>query len=150
MEFNKFDKTKVDLIPYVSSYLKGHPNTEILVGCDSQNRARKTTYAAVVALYSPGHGAHIIYRRWATPKERVRAVRLMNEVWSSVQVAEEIKNSGLPKPKWIDIDVNPSPKYKSNEVFNSAVGLCEGMGYDVRFKTIAPLCTSMADTLARH
>lgn len=70
-------------------------------------------------------------------------------MWSSIETAEEITNHGLPRPKWIDIDINPNPKYKSNEVFNQAVGMCEGMGYNVRFKTLGPMVTTMADTLAR-
>lgn len=149
MEFKKIDRTVIDLIDYVSNYIKIHPETEIMVGTDSQNNARRTNYATVVALYNPGHGAHIIFKKWSTHKEKVRSVRLLNEVWSSIEIAEEITNHGLPRPKWIDIDINPNPKYKSNEVFNQAVGMCEGMGYAVRYKTLSPMVTTMADTLAR-
>lgn len=150
MKFKKVDKDTVDLIDYVGHYIENHPETEIWVGADSQSNAHKTTYATVVALYNPGHGAHVIYKKWSTKKEPVRSVRLLNEVWSAVEVAEEIKNSGLPKPKFIDIDVNPNPKYKSNEVFSQAVGLCEGMGYDVRYKTLGPMVVSMADNVVRN
>lgn len=141
--------TRVDLVEYLKEYIASHPGIELLVGCDSQNRGRETSYAIVVAMYNPGHGGHIIFRRWKTPKEMVRATRLLNEVWFSVETAETIRKAGLPKPKWIDLDLNPDPKYKSNEVLRQAVGLCEGMGYEVRFKSLGPLVTTMADSLAR-
>ena len=60
-----------------------------------------------------------------------------------------MKNAGLPKAKWIDIDINPDPKYKSNEVLRQAVGLVEGMGYKVRYKTLGPIATYAADHLVK-
>ena len=54
-----------------------------------------------------------------------------------------------PKPKWIDIDLNPDPRFKSNEVFRQAVGLVEGMGYEVRYKTLGPIATYAADHLVK-
>ena len=148
MIFTKIDGSKIELESYIINYMKDHPGIDIMVGCDSQNRRKKTSYAAVVALYNPGHGAHVIFRRWNTPKEHVRSSRLLNEVWSSVEIAEAIRTTGY-KPKYIDIDINPDPRYRSYEVFNQATGMVEGMGYEVRFKTLGPLVTSMADHLAR-
>ena len=151
MEFKRMsDRKDIDLVTYVSEYLNEFPNVELLVGCDSQNVRNETVFAAVVALYKPGKGAHVIYRKWRTPLERVRSVRLLNEVWFSVEIAEEIKNAGLPKVKYIDIDLNPDPKYKSNEVFRQAVGLVEGMGYSVRYKTLGALVTHSADGLTKY
>lgn len=149
MEFKKMNGTVVVLEEYLKGYLASHPGIQLMVGCDSQNGHKDTTYAVVVAMYNPGHGAHIIFKRWKTPKEKIRATRLLNEVWFSVETAEAIKAAGLPKPKWIDLDLNPDPRYASNEVFRQAVGLCEGMGYEVRFKSLGPLVTTMADNLVR-
>lgn len=151
MEFKKIDGTVVDLEDYVRNYLASHPdnNIELLIGCDSQNSRKDTAYAVVVAMYTPGHGGHIIFRKWRTLKEPVRATRLLNEAWFSVETAEILRKAGLPKPKWIDLDLNPDPKYRSNEVLRQAVGLCEGMGYEVRFKTLGPLVTSIADSIVR-
>ena len=148
MIFTKIDGSKIELESYIVNYMKDHPGIDIMVGCDSQNRRNKTSYAAVVALYNPGRGAHVIFRRWSTRKETVRSSRLLNEVWSSVEIAEAIRTTGY-KPKYIDIDINPDPRYRSHEVFNQATGMVEGMGYEVRFKTLGPLVTSMADHLAR-
>ena len=140
---------KVDLISYVKEYMETHKGVEILIGCDSQNFNNRTIYAIVVALYHTGKGAHVLYNKWTAQREPTRSVRLLNEVWYAVEVAEMMKNADIPKVKWIDIDINPDPKYKSNEVFRQAVGLVEGMGYQVRYKTLGPIATYAADHLVK-
>ena len=140
---------KVDLISYVKEYMETHKGVEILIGCDSQNFNNRTIYAIVVALYHTGKGAHVLYNKWTAQREPTRSVRLLNEVWYAVEVAEMMKNAAIPKVKWIDIDINPDPKYKSNEVFRQAVGLVEGMGYQVRYKTLGPIATYAADHLVK-
>jgi len=150
MEFKTLrDKKSIDLVDYVRSYLIEHPEVEILIGCDSQNHADTTVYATVVALYFPRNGAHLLFCKEVTPVERTRQVRLMNEVWKSVDIAEQLRLAGLPRAKYIDVDLNPDKKYKSNDVLRSAVGLVEGMGYNVRYKTLGALVTHAADALVK-
>lgn len=150
MKFKKlYGKEEFDVIPYIQNYLEKTDNIEILIGCDSQNFSDKTTYAIVIALYNKGKGAHVLYKRWKTQRENVSSVRLLNEVWYAVECAEELKSAGIPKVKWIDIDINPDPRYKSNEVLRQAVGLVEGMGYSVRYKTLGPIATYAADHLVK-
>jgi predicted RNase H-related nuclease YkuK (DUF458 family) len=150
MKFRRMDsKEQFELVDYVKDYLEKHNGVELLIGCDSQNYADSTTYAIVVALYHTGKGGHLIFNRWKTKKEQVRNIRLLNEVWYAVEAAEELKNAGLPKVTWIDIDLNPDPRYKSNEVFRQAVGLVEGMGYKVRYKSLGPIVTYCADHIVK-
>jgi predicted RNase H-related nuclease YkuK (DUF458 family) len=150
MEYKRLhDSAKVELVSYIKDWIEVKPNVEILIGCDSQNFSDKTIYAIVVALYDKGKGAHVLYNRWKTQREPTRNVRLLNEVWYAVEAAETLKTAGLPKVKWIDIDINPDPKYKSNEVLRQAVGLVEGMGYKVRYKTLGPIATYAADHLVK-
>lgn len=142
----------IDLIPYIKEYVNTHPNIEILIGCDSQNRKRETVYAIVVGLYSPGKGAHVLYSRYTTPREKDIATRLTKEVWASIEVAEHIKNELGIITKYIDIDVNADLKYKSNTVLASMIGLCNGLGYKPRYKNSpekgnTPLVTYMCDHL---
>jgi len=144
-----FDSKEVDLVEYVKEWLETKPNAEILIGCDSQNFSDKTIYAIVVAIYDKGKGAHVLYNRWKTKREATRNIRLLNEVWYAVETAEFMKNAGIPEVKWIDIDINPDPKFKSNEVLRQAVGLVEGMGYRVRYKTLGPIATYAADHLVK-
>ena len=149
--FRKFSGEKIPNIEdYIKNYLDEHKGVEILVGTDSQNRGENTVYSTVIALYDPGHGAHCVFKRWREPRERIRSIRLMNEVWASLATAEDLIKKGVKKPKYIDIDINPNPKFKSNEVFSSAKGMIEGMGYEVRFKTFGPLVTTMADYVVKH
>ena len=150
LDFKKCSGEKIEnIVEYVREYTKEHPTVEIMVGTDSQNRGGKTVYSTVIALYTPGGGAHCIFKRWRTSKEPVRNTRLMNEVQASLEVAGELVAAGIKKPAYIDIDINPSPRYKSNEVFQAAKGWVEGSGYEVRFKTFGPLVTTFADWLVR-
>jgi predicted RNase H-related nuclease YkuK (DUF458 family) len=144
------DRTEVDLVEYIKTYLTNHDDVDILIGCDSQNHRFQTTYAIVVALYHRGKGGHVLYNKWTVPRERVRQTRLLNEVWYSVETAELLRESGIPKPKWIDVDLNPDPRFKSNEVFRQAVGMVEGMGYQVRYKSLGPIATYCADHLVKN
>lgn len=140
---------QVDLIPYIKEYVSQHPDIEILVGCDSQNRKRETVYAIVIGLYTPGKGAHVLYSKFTSQRERENTVRLLNEVWFSVEVAEAIKNETGVIATWIDIDLNPDPKYRSNQALASAVGIVTGMGYKVRHKGLSPVMTYAADHLVK-
>ena len=150
MQFKTLRNRKdINLIEYVRGYIEENPQVEILIGCDSQNHIDTTVYATVVALYKPQAGAHVIFCKEITPVERTRQVRLMNEVWKSIEVAELLRDSGLPRAKYIDIDLNPDKRYKSNEVLRAAVGLVEGMGYKVRYKSLGALVTTAADALVK-
>ena len=146
---------EVEFIDYIRDYVIAHPETEILIGCDSQNRRNKkkrineTVYAIVIGLYNPGKGAHVLYSKFETLRERDNVSRLLNEVWFSVEVAELLKAELNIIPTWIDIDLNPDPKYKSNAALASAVGVVTGMGYQVRHKGNSPVMTYAADHLVK-
>lgn len=149
MKFKKIDGTEIVLEDYIKDYVRTHPGIELLIGCDSQNRRKQTQFALVVAMYNPGHGAHVVFRRWKERRGPSRSERLLKEVWSSVECAEELRKAGIDNIKYIDVDLNPNPKYRSNDVLSSAKGMVEGMGYEMRYKTLGPLVTSMADSIAR-
>lgn len=139
----------VQLVEYVAEYVKQFPTTEILIGCDSQNRKRNTVYAIVIGLYKPGKGAHVLYRKIEVPRERDNPLRLMNEVWYSIEVAEIIREQVGIRAKYIDIDLNPDNKFKSNEVISNAVGWVQGMGYTARHKGNSPVMTYAADSICK-
>ena len=151
MKYRKlYGKDEIDLVPYIKDYLEAFPNVEILIGSDSQCYGnKKTIYGVVIALHEKGKGAHVLCTREVEPMERNTPNRLLAEVWKSIELAEYLKNNNLPKPQWIDIDLNPDPKYKSNSVLRQAVGLVEGMGYEVRYKTLGPIATYAADHLVK-
>ena len=159
MEFRKFNGQKVDLVEYVKNYIKEKPKTEIYVGCDSQVEGRNVSYAVIVALYDPGHGAHVIFRgerekrEWFTTKEEANKARLKKEAWKSVEVALYLRENGI-ETKYVDIDINPDPGQNhqnlSNQVYDETSGLVKGCDFKCRDKGDAPLCTTIADYLARR
>lgn len=150
MKFRKmFRPAEFEVVDYVKEYLSKHDDIEILIGCDSQNHGAETVYAVVVAMYRPGKGAHIIFRKWKSPKEFSRPERLLNEVWFSIEVAELLTGAGIKKPAYIDIDINPDPRYKSNQVFRQAIGWVEAYGYTPRAKHDGVMATYMADSLVK-
>lgn len=139
-----------DVIQYIKEYISTRDNVEILIGSDSQCYSnKKTVYGVVIALYTKGKGAHVLCTREVEPMERNTPNRLLSEVWKSIEIAEFLKENGLPKPQWIDIDLNPDPKYMSNSVLRQAVGMVEGMGYKVRYKQLGALMTYAANHLVR-
>jgi predicted RNase H-related nuclease YkuK (DUF458 family) len=138
-----------ELKEYLKVYMAENQDVEILIGSDSQNYENHTIFATVVALYKKGKGAHLLYRKWKTPRKKSISERLLEEVWEAVNAAEYIRLEGFPKPTWIDIDLNPDARFKSNEVFRQAVGLVEGMGYRVRYKNMGPMITYAADHLIK-
>lgn len=140
---------EVEIVKYVAEYIQKFPETEILIGCDSQNRKRNTVYAIVIGLYKPGKGAHVLYHKIDIPRERDNALRLLNEVGYSIEIAEEIRQKVGIRAKYIDIDLNPDNKYKSNEVISGAVGWVQGMGYTARHKGNSPVMTYAADSICK-
>jgi predicted RNase H-related nuclease YkuK (DUF458 family) len=147
--FTTIQGQKINPVDYIKEYMRTHDNVQLFIGCDSQNTKETTTYVTAIVLYSQGHGGHIIYEKERTPKEKVRSIRLMNEVWKSVSIANDLVEAGVKKPDYIDIDVNPNSRYKSNEVFNAAVGIVEAYGYKCRYKTLGQIATWGADFLVR-
>lgn len=141
------DHRTIDLISYIKDYISANPETSLYIGCDSQNTKRSTTYAVVVVLYNRGKGGHVLYAREVIPKIWDRFSRLWREVEQSIELAEWLKDSGIQKPVSIDLDLNPDPKYKSNQLLRAALGYVESMGYVPRCKPNAMCASYVADAL---
>jgi predicted RNase H-related nuclease YkuK (DUF458 family) len=150
-QFQTLSGKRIDnVVEYIRNYLSEREYVDILVGADSQSFNNfKTVYGVVIALYEKGKGAHVICSKETEPIEKNIQVRLLSEVWKSIEIAEFLKDNGLPKPKYIDIDLNPDPKFKSNQVLRQAIGLVEGMGYQVRCKNLGAMVTYAANHLVR-
>jgi uncharacterized protein len=136
-------ETQVPLYEYLKGYLSENSDIQIIIGCDSKNRDHETIYGIVIVLYKEKRGGHVLYAKERIPRIRDRWTRLWREVEISVNLANELKDKGFPKAAFIDLDLNPDPKFKSNDVFRAAVGLVESMGYKARTKPHS-LCASYA------
>lgn len=141
------DRKVVDLVPYTLNFLAENADHTIYVGTDSQNVGENTIYATVIVFHNSGKGGHVLYSKTVLPKITDRWTRLWKEVEFSIEAAEQIKHTGIPKVGYIDLDLNPDPKYKSNQVLRSAIGYVESMGYKARVKPNAIMASCVADNL---
>ena len=145
-----YGKNIPDIVEYIREYITSREDVEILIGSDSQSYGnKKTIYGVVIALYTKGKGAHVLCSREVVKMEPNLSTKLITEVWKSIEVAEYLRENGLPRPTYIDIDLNPDPKFKSNRALREAVGLVEGMGYRVRYKHVGAMMTYAANKLVR-
>lgn len=139
------DKKSIDLIPYLRGWITNNPIHKIYIGCDSHNEATKSTFATVIVLHYDSGGGHVLYSRDVFPLIKDRHERLWKEVEFSVAAAMYLIENGLEKPDYIDVDLNPDPRYKSNSVLRAALGLIESIGIVPRYKTKSPWSISIAD-----
>ena len=143
------DSEEVSLLDYIKNWTSENPGYKIYIGCDSQNKGGSTTYATVIVLHYPSGGGHVLYRRDKIEKITSSFERLWKEVELSVGVANFLMDSGLGKPDCIDVDLNPDPRYNSNQLLRAAVGLIESMGIQARYKTKSPWAISIADSMCK-
>lgn len=140
---------EVDLKNYLPMWLEDNPDHKIYIGCDSHNSVGITTFATVIVLHHQRKGGHVLYKRTNVPRLHSRYERLWREVELSVETAQVLISNNIQKPDYIDIDLNPDPKYQSNSLLRAAVGLIESMGLKARYKTMSPWSISIADTICK-
>lgn len=143
------DRTVIDLVPYVKQKLSERDDIKIYIGTDSQNHKRKSHYALVVVLHYGNNGGHVLYHKEIVPRIRDRFSRLWKEVEMSMELAQYLEAQGLPKATYIDLDLNPDPKFRSNDVLRAALGYVTGQGYVPRIKTEGEIATRVADKLCK-
>lgn len=143
------DRKEIDLKTYLENWISKNPDHKIYIGCDSHNENQTTTYAVVIVLHYSNGGGHVLYSRKSFPRMNDRHHRLWKEVEFSVEAAIQLMSMGFDKPDYIDIDLNPDPKFKSNSVLRAAVGLIESLGISARYKTKSPWAISIADTICK-
>lgn len=139
------DKKKVDLIPYLKEVIAGIKEREnldvrIYVGSGHDDRGPHTMYANVIVVHffdkmlDRGKGAHVLYTTENIARVRDGFTKLWNEVTISLEVAKFIESEGLPKPYFIDLNLNPDPMHGSNNVLRAALGYVKSEGYNARCK----------------
>jgi predicted RNase H-related nuclease YkuK (DUF458 family) len=144
------DKKEVELLSYLQQWIAENPLHKIYIGRDSHNQGNKTIFATVIVLhYGVGGGGHVLFEKTSVERIQDRYNRLWKEVELSVAAAQLLLEFGLSKPDYIDIDLNPDPKFKSNSVLRAAVGLIESLGIKARYKTTSPWAISVADSLCK-
>jgi predicted RNase H-related nuclease YkuK (DUF458 family) len=139
----------INLQDYLHVWLEANPDHRIYIGCDSHNNAGKTTFATVIVLHHPNKGGHVLYNRSVVNRIQSRYERLWKEVELSVEAAQILMTAGIQSPDYIDIDLNPDPRYQSNTLLRAAVGLIESIGLKARYKSLSPWSISIADSICK-
>lgn len=142
------EKKQVNLIPYIENWMSKNSGSSIFVGCDSQSFQELTHYACVIVMHNPKGGGHILYSKKSVPKIKDRFIKLWEEVEFSLRVAQELSSSGI-NTTYIDLDLNPDPRWESNTVLRSALGLVESYGYKARCKPYGIAATYCADKICK-
>lgn len=139
------DHQYVDLIPYLHN--KVDANVKIYIGSDSQNAGNSTQYATVIILHYGNNGGHVLYNKETVPRVYDNFTRLWKEVEDSIEVATFLRDHNLFQIDYIDLDLNPDPRYKSNTVLRAALGYVESLGFKVRIKPDAAAASCCADNI---
>jgi predicted RNase H-related nuclease YkuK (DUF458 family) len=143
------DHQIIDPKSHLEEWILENSDYKIYVGCDSSNQLKKTTFATVIVLHKGKNGGHVIYSKISEPKIKTKHERLWKEIEFSVFASGLLDSWGFGKPDYIDIDLNPDPKFASNPLLASAVGMVESMGIKARWKSKSPWAISIADSICR-
>lgn len=138
----------VDLIPYLKGKIAENKDVDLYIGCDSQNDGGKTKYACVIVLHYPRNGGHVLFMKHDVERIKDKFSKLWKEVEISVEVALYLEKHGI-HAKYVDIDLNPDPKFGSNSVLRSAAGFVESNGFVPRAKPYALAASYAADKLCK-
>jgi predicted RNase H-related nuclease YkuK (DUF458 family) len=104
----------------------------VYVGSDSQRfkdgKQWKAVYVTVVVIHmSSSKGAKIFWDCKSEIDYGSRRMRLMNEVYKTVAIAQEIVDDVGDRPFQIHLDINRDPNARSNEVMAEAIGYVRGV-----------------------
>ena len=173
-KFKKFGGENItDIVSYVKDYVKTGDDMRIFVGCDSQQKRKHTLYALTIVLHDASlhNGAHVLFMRIRSHKERDIFTRMMNESIYSLDLSlwldEELDghytmpdfgkcdyDGSIPTKKIeIHVDINPveglNKQNKSNVAYKAVMGMISGSGFNVKCKPNAPAASYAADLLVR-
>lgn len=171
---------KGESIESIESYVLNYIRTidrqcKIIVGADSSNHGRKTTYAVTVVFYNEQkrHGAHVVFARFRVPKIKDVATKIRKEVEYIYTVADSIDNEirgeyfykfdknyyddSIPtRLVEVHVDVNPKKSTKngrkmtnnkSNSVYTEVMGWLCAMGFKVISKPCSFAATNCSDKI---
>ena len=162
-----------DVVTYIKQKVSVGEDVRIMVGCDSKQKSKTTTYSLVIVLYDEAlhKGAHIIYMKIRRQKERDLFSRMMNEAIYSLNLSlwlDEMLEEFYIRPKFkpneydnsvpvrkveIHVDVNPdegtNKRNKSNVAYNAVMGMLCSSGFSVKAKPTAYAASCAADYLVK-
>lgn len=174
-KFKKYNNETIeDIVSYITDYVKRSDDIRVVVGCDSQQKRSYTLYALTIIMFDNilHKGAHVIYIKIRTKKQRVLAERLTQESVFSLELADWLDENleGLyNKPNFepneydgsiptkkieIHVDINPvygrNKQNKSHQVYKGIMGMLCACGFRVKSKPVSYAASSAADSLVKR
>jgi len=140
----------------IEAIIESSKDSSVYVGCDSvcfkKNGIWYARYATVVILHhATRHGASIYHDLQVLPDFRNIKTRMMNEVMFATNAALEIVDFLEGRHMEIHLDINPSPKHKSNVAMKEAMGYVLGnTGIQPMLKPDAWAASHASDHCARQ
>lgn len=107
----------------------------IYIGCDSYKRKINgrwhATYTTVVVVHKNGRNGCRVFGDITTEpdydqKKNRPAMRLMNEVYRTIMLYEELKDAIGNRPVELHLDINPNKMHGSSCVVEQAIGYVKG------------------------
>jgi predicted RNase H-related nuclease YkuK (DUF458 family) len=127
-------RRQVDFCSYIREFTEIHPNTELHIGCDSQNYPNYTIYVTTIVFRFPGNGAHVIYRKEKVQKIHDLWTKLWGETERSVEIANAVRSECNCSIQQIDLDYNTDPEYASNKLVSASTGYITSLGFTAKAK----------------
>jgi len=131
------------------------PESSVYIGCDSKvfkdNGRWFARYTTVIVVHMDSkHGARVFHYSEVQPDFRQIRVRMVNEAQYAINVFNEIADVLEGRHCEIHLDINASPKHKSNEAASEAMGYVKGVtGIDPKIKPEAFAASYAADHCVR-
>ena len=156
-ELAQLQNINIDLAQTCKEINESSEMSAVYIGADSKTfkkgSDRFCAYCVTVVLHKDGkHGAKIfkdikIEKDFGDPK--APRLRLMNEVYKVIEVAQGILDSVGDRHFEIHLDLNSKEEFKSNGAVNEASGLIKGIfGIDAKIKPEAWCASATADRFA--
>ena len=124
---------------------------EVSVGSDSQLNSDSWIFASVICLYWPGKGGKYFFKRGRRSRSTYSCLedRLLSEVYDSVTIADEIRQTKPNLQINVHADIACNARNKSNKVAKLAQSYIAGMGFSATIKPDAWAAAAIADRLTR-
>lgn len=130
--------------------------SSVYIGCDSirfkKNGRWMAKYSTVIVLHKDSrHGCQIFHENVDMEDYGNLKQRLLTEVNFAVTAASELVDILGGRYMEIHLDINPSPKHKSNVAAKEAAGWVLGtLGIEAKIKPHSWCATHAADHAVRH
>lgn len=123
------------------------------IGCDSSvsrvRAGKKEAHYVVVFIVhmNSANGAKIIHQDYKLPEYGNLKQRLLQEANFAISLAAEVVDLLKDRKLEIHLDINPSPRHKSNVAVKEALAYAKGMGLTAKIKPHSFAASHAADHL---